>query len=283
MFATVPVERRAASFDENKLRSDIERPGTIFWGIVLASRPCRHSIRGEFQLFGLHEQDSEGYQTDDRRIVTPGFRLYRPPARGRFDFELESVIQVGTSRSTDQPDDTNDLRHRAFFVHGSVGRTIAGEWQPRVVLQYDYVSGDGDPTDDVNGRFDTLFGARRFDYGPTGIYGPFARSNINSPGIRINVAPEYGTDGFLGYRAVWLASAKDMWTTTEIRDDDGLTGSFLGQQIEGRVRWGGISEHATVEAGFAHLWLGEFPKNAPNGNPDLQNPFYLYTQVTLRF
>ena len=283
VFATVPVERRAGSFEENETRADIERPEAIFWGIFFGPRPWHHSIRGEFQVFGLHERDSDRYRTKNRRIITPGFRLYRPPARGRFDFELEAALQLGISRATAYVDDSDDDPHRAYFLHGSAGRTFGGAWRPRIVAQYDYASGDGDVAYHPFGRFDTLYGARRFEFGPTGIYGAFARSNINSPGVRIEVAPASGTDGFLGYRAFWLARARDMWTTTGVRDWDGLSGKFLGHQVEGRVRWGGISHHATLEAGFAHLWVGKFPKIAPTGNPDMQNPRYLYTQVILRF
>ena len=41
-----------------------------------------------------------------------------------------------------------------------------------------------------NNRFDTLYGARRFDFGPTSIYGPFIRSNLNSPALRLFFKPE---------------------------------------------------------------------------------------------
>ena len=66
---------------------------------------------------------------------------------------------------------------------------LLSRWSPRLIFQYDYASGDDDPNDADNNRFDTLYGARRFDFGPTGIYGPFARANLSTPGMRIKLKP----------------------------------------------------------------------------------------------
>ncbi len=56
--------------------------------------------------------------------------------------------------------------------------------------------------------FDTLFGARRFDFGPAGIFGPFARNNINAPGTRLLVIPHRILTTFVAYRAWWMADSK---------------------------------------------------------------------------
>jgi hypothetical protein len=282
-FVMVPVQIRVESVADNDPRPDVERTEAVFWGVLLQSRPWSGTIRGALQLYGLHESDSDNYQTRNRNLVTPAIRIYSSPATGRFDFEVESAIQVGTSRATTSPDDLTNLDHRAFLVHATIGRTLPLGWRPRLIVQYDYASGDGDPTDDEIGRFDTLYGARRFEYGPTGIWGAFARSNVNSPGFRVEFIPQPDANGFLAYRAIWLARARDAWTTSGIRDLDGQSGKFLGHQIEGRVRWQVLNDHTTLEAGFARLWCGEFTNRAPNGFPNSTNPAYIYSQVTLQF
>ena len=243
----------------------------------------RSSLADMSQVFGIHERDSEEYQTSNRNFVTPGFRILRTPALGLIDFEIESVVQVGTSRQTSLVDDLTDLSHRAFFAHLALGYTLPGVLHPRLVVQYDHATGDEDPTDDSNGTFDTLYGARRFEYGPTGIYGAFARSNVTSPGLRIEMAPRPEVEGFIGYRSVWLAQARDTWTTTGVVDLDGLSGRHLGHQIEGRCRWHILPANMRFETGFAHLWLGHFPRNAPNGAPNPTNPTFIYTQLTVSF
>jgi hypothetical protein len=282
-FLTVPVERRVESIGDNKPQLDIERFETVLWGVVLGSRTWRHGIRAELEVFGVHEWDSEEYQTSNRNFVTPGFRILRTPALGLIDFEIESVVQVGTSRQTSLVDDLTDLSHRAFFAHLALGYTLPGVVHPRLVVQYDHATGDEDPTDDSNGRFDTLYGARRFEYGPTGIYGAFARSNVTSPGLRVEMAPRPEVEGFIAYRSVWLAQARDAWTTTGVVDLDGLSGRHLGHQIEGRFRWQILPANMRFETGFAHLWSGNFPKNVPNGAPNPNNPTFIYTQLSVLF
>jgi hypothetical protein len=147
---------------------------------------------------------------------------------------------------------------------------------------YDYASGDRDPTDDANDRFDTLYGARRFELGPTDIYGAFNRATIKSPGVRLEVRPHAHVSGFAAYRPAWLASARDLWTTTLIWDPAGESGTFLGHQVEGRVRWEIAPENVRLEAGLAYLWLGGFPKSAPNGVRDVENPVYAYVEAIFR-
>ena len=57
------------------------------------------------------------------------------------------------------------------------------------VAQYTYSSGSRTPGGSQDGNFDILFGARRFDLNPTGIWGAFARSNISTPGWRLILTP----------------------------------------------------------------------------------------------
>jgi hypothetical protein len=104
----------------------------------------------------------------------------------------------------------------------------SGQGQAELLAQFNYASGDNDPNDGKNNRFDTLFGARRFEFGPTSIYGAFSRCNLISPGIRLQVKPPGRVSGFTGYRVNWLASDRDAWMTANVVDPSGLSGSFLG-------------------------------------------------------
>jgi hypothetical protein len=281
LFVTVPVRRRPTVFDaleDNDAEFDSELTSTIFWGLFYGSRPWGSGLRTEFFAFGLHEEDDE-VPTRDRNLVTPGARFLRPAAPGRWDFELEAALQAGSSRFSSLPEDTANLSHLAWFFHGAVGRTFRGPWRPRIALIYDHATGDRDPLDDTMERFDTLFGARRFELGPTGIWGAFARSNIRSPAVRFDFHPNLKLTGYVAYRPAWLASARDIWTTTLIWDPTGRSGSFLGHQIDGAARWWIFGENLAIEGGFAYLWLGEFPKSAPNGTPGAGDPAYVYVQV----
>jgi hypothetical protein len=285
LFATFPVRRRPTrveGLDANEVEFDSELTSTRFWGLFYGSRPRADGMQVEAYLLGLDEDDGD-LPTTNRDFLTPGLRLSRPAEPGRWDFELEAVYQHGRSRASALPADTTDLRHRAFFAHAAVGHTFATGWRPRVALLYDYASGDRAPDDGVQGRFDTLYGARRFELGPTGIYGALARSNLHSPALQATLQPHADLFVYLVYRPAWLARARDFWVTTGIRDPRGASGSFLGHQFEGAVRWWVVPGNLLLEAGLTYLRLGEFPKRAPNGDPEAGDPGYAYLQLGFQF
>ena len=285
-FWTLPVHRRPRTSEQarlhaNDIQFDREDLEVQFWGLFGSTRlPERYAV--ELFVFGLHEKDTLDRPTANRQIYTMGSRGFRKKTKGDFDFVLEFALQWGQSRSSRSPTNTRDLDHFAHFEHLEAGYTFDRAWKPRISLQYDYASGDSDPSDGKNGRFHTLFGARRFDFGPTGIYGPFARSNINTPGLRLQLSPAKNVTGFLSYRLFWLAEKRDRWTTTGVVDPTGQSGSFIGQQIEFRLRWRPLPRNLLIEAGYAHLFDGEFIKNAPN-SPAQGDSDYVYTQVVFHF
>jgi hypothetical protein len=281
-FWTLPIQRlptRPADLRKNRIEFDHEGVEVQFWGLVGATK-LPGAWKGQLHFFGLHEDDTALRATRNRQLYTAGLWILRDPKPGRLDFEIESALQFGRSRLL--ASSLENLDHLAHFQHLEAGYTFDAPWSPRVAIEYDYASGDDDPNDGRNERFDTLFGARRFDFGPTGIYGPFARANLNTPGLRVAARPASWLDGFLAFRAYWLASRRDAWVTTGLRDTTGASGSYVGSQIELRLRATLLSGNVGVEGGYAHLLAGEFMKNAP-GTPDRGDADYVYVQLVLRY
>jgi hypothetical protein len=168
--------------------------------------------------------------------------------------------------------------------HVDIGYTFDQPWTPRLAFEWDYASGDLNSKDNNDQRFDTLYGARRFDFGPTGIYGAFARSNINSPGYRITVNPRSDVQLGVSHRAFWLASDTDSWTTTgtaALRDKSGNTSNYIGQQLDLTARYD-FNSSIGFESGWTHLFKGDFAKDALNA-PDSKDIDYFYVQSMLRF
>ena len=284
-FYFLPVNRLPAdtpSLLRNHTEADEEDFDWQFWGVAAEMPQLLPNINGELFLFGMHEDDSPDQATADRTLYTPGFRLYRKPATGQFDAELESVFQAGHSRSSTAATNTTDFDHFAHFQHVEVGYSFAVQWSPRLVVQFDYASGDDNPNDDNNNRFDTLFGARRFDFGPTGIYGSFARSNLISPGYRLFLKPHARFNIMFAHRFYWLAADRDAWTTSGVRDPTGKSGSYLGAQPEIRLQWDILPGNAQLEAGAAYLFSGEFEDGAPNSNGE-GDTSYAYVQTVFTF
>jgi hypothetical protein len=238
---------------------------------------------GTVQIYalGLLERDAPGFPTANRRLFTPAIRFFAPPRLGQFDHDIEFAYQFGTARATPMPGDVDDLDVSAWLVHAEIGRTFAGPMQPRVVIGYDHATGDGANPRTFN-RFDSLFGARRIDFGPSGLFGPVARSNLISPQLKVEVAPEQRFDAMLAWRPLWLASATDAFAATLVRDPAGKSGRFAGNQVEMRVRYWVIPGVIRLDSGVAALFKGGFLRDAPLA-PDTGNTRYGYLDINAAF
>ena len=284
VFYTLPVNRLPTERNrliDNRSEGDDQDAEVKFWGTAYTLANLWHN-HAELFYFGLNENDSHDRPTRNRDIHTIGGRIYKKPRINQFDYQIESAVQFGESRSSTASADRQDLDHFAHFYRIEVGYQFNAMWSPRLSTQFDFASGDEDPDDGDNNRFDTLFGARRFDFGPTGIFGPFARSNLITPGIRLQIKPSPHTSMLFAHRAYWLASKKDAWTAAKVRDPDGDSSSYIGQQMEMRFRWEVVPENIRFEAGGAYLFKGKFANNAPNATNE-GDPNYLYSQLLFTF
>jgi len=227
--------------------------------------------KGEAYVFGLNKEKQKK-ATKNLRLYTFGFRLWRKPVSERFDYQLESVYQLGKSGSSTNPGKMLD--HWAHFQHAELGYQFNAPWLPRLIAQYDYASGDKNPSDGQDNRFNTLFGARRFDFGPTSIDGAFARSNLQSPALRLKMKPGKTVKSMFALRGFWLASTADSWTTAGIKGSQ----SYIGTQLEARLRWEPLPKNLQLEGGVAHLFAGDLMRQAGKGDMT-----YAYTQATVKF
>lgn len=283
-FLTMPVNRyptASADILDDQIMFDRADGRTWFSGGFLEVYNLPWKINAEAYLYHLDEGDSRLNQTRNRRYFTPGMRFYIKPTKAEFDFSYEGIGQFGTVRADTNARTGKNLSHTAWYQHIDAGYTFDVPWQPRFAFEYDYASGDKNPNDGKDERFDTLYGARRFEYGPTGIYGAFARANINTPGYRLNFAPRSDVQASIAHRFFWLAERKDAWTGANLQDRTGRSGDFVGQQLELMARWD-VNSSLNVETGWTHLFKGEFAKKAPQA-PKGDDTDYFYVQTLFRF
>lgn len=284
-FFVLPVRRRPTDFDglrDNHIQLDEETEHVRFFGVHSKNPNLIAGASTEFYAFGLHEDDGGGFATRDRSLTTAGARVEKKRSPGALDYEFELVYQFGDSRASRSGSDTTDLDHKAFFHHSEVGYSLEGSWKPRIALELDVASGDDDPTDGENNRFDTLYGARRGEFGPTSIYGPFARSNLFTPGLRLDLAPRDDVGLMFSYRLHSLESDRDAWTAAGVVDPTGNSGDDLGQFAEVRVRWKAVPDSVHFEGGVGRHFTGSFVDNAPNSNGE-GDTTYAYLEVTFSF
>ena len=250
------------SLRKNAVEIDKESFATVLWGGMVArqSAPGGNLVEAVFLHFG--ERDSPGHATRDRSLNNLGLRVIREPAAGRFDWGLEGIYQWGQISASLTPRDEL-LPVSATFGRAHLGYSFATRWRPRALLELDRASGDG--TGHTYSRFDPLFGMRRGDFAPGGLYSAISRSNLFSPGIRLEVTPTKRLDAFVGYRALWLADSHDAFSTTGVKDVTGGSGSFAGHQIDFRLRDWLIVSKLRLEIDGVYLARERFLTSAPNG------------------
>jgi hypothetical protein len=267
---------------DNDREVDRGNRDTGFWAAYYQFPALRSRDRFELFWLGLDQGDRPNNDAPARDIDSVGFRAFRPLAKGQWSYEVEAVLQGGTSSATAAGVTRQDLDHEGRFYHWEVGYSFDVRWSPVLLLQYDDASGDEDPFDDRNDGFDTLFGERRFDFAPQGIYGAFARGNLKTPGLRLTLTPRPRWQTMLSYRAFDLAAARDAWSGIGVRDLTGQSGRSIGKQLEASAAWAAIEARLTVETGFAQLWAGRFMRQA-SGASFRGNPTYFYLTVTTSF
>jgi hypothetical protein len=285
MFYTLPVNRApddASDLKNNHIEYDRPSGRAHFWGVSYTDKSLIQSHELTVFSLGLHENDSKKNATSNRDLITTGIVVKKPRKVGHFDYLVESVYQFGESRKSKKATDKVDLEHFAHFHRAEIGFSVPVSYTPRVALEYDYASGDSNGNDGRNERFDSLFGARRFDYGPTGIYGPFKRSNLNSIGLRITARPSRFTEFMSSYRGFWRASKSDAWVASGISDVTNVAPRFLGQQLEVRMRWKILPHTLHLELGSAYLRTGKFSRIIEPKTSD-KNIYYGYAQVSYMY
>ena len=250
-----------ASVRDSQAEWDRESDDLVLWGGLISRPNSFGKTLLEASYFHLEEQDAVGRPTRDRSLDSFGLRVIRDPAPGKLDFEIEVIAQTGEISASASPfAATVDVE--AGFLHADVGYSFDAAWKPRLSFELDYASGDDG--DAAYGRFDTLFGMRRADLAPAGIYNAIGRANIAAPGLRFEVTPGARLDAFVAYRGLWLASASDSFSTTGVRDPSGDSGRYAGQQLEGRVRYWLVPDALRGEISAVFLDKASLLEDAPN-------------------
>lgn len=263
----------------NRYGRDHEGLDTRLSGLVVTRQKMIGDIAGEFTWLRFEERDTAERATRNRELLTMGGRLFELPSPGKVDFEVEAFRQTGSISATNQSL-SPQMRVLAAFFHAEIGYTFERSMSPRVSLRYDWVSGDKPgPTFE---RFDTLYGMRRAELAPSGLYNTVGRANLSSPAVRIEWNPTPLTDAFVHYRPLWLASRTDSFSTSGLRDISGSSGSFAGHQLEGRLRHWLVRDALRLEVGALYLNKGEFLRSAPQA-PRNGDTVYTSFNVTTFF
>ncbi len=269
-----------STFDGIRLRIGDENAS---WEIdAIAVRPVNRSIQNldqstnDLMLYGLAgywrgwsprvvlepywlwlDQREAGTTALRRNLHTFGLHAFGQWGQGNaWDYDLSLAGQWGQS---------GGLAQRAYAGHVEAGRTWTTAWKPRLGLWLNYASGDSNPTDSSNQRFDPLYGATYSFYGFSSY---FSWQNMINPAVRFSVQPTKTLKCEIIHRAIWLAADRDSWVKSGRRDATGNSGSFVGQEFDARLVWQ-LRSNFDLDFAYAHFFPGKFASGtgaAPPGN-----------------
>ena len=270
-FLVEPVLRKLEQLDEQTAKS-------VFWGAYVESAhfPWFNVNAYYFGLNGQELQDKNLHRT----YSTYGLRLFKSPAINEFDYEFEGAVQTGHLGNVD---------HFAYNPNVEAGYTFNLPWTPRFLAQYAYASGTRTPGGSQDGNFDPLFGARRFDLNPTGIWGPVFRSNTSAPGWRLILQPNGNLLLTVKQRFWYLAEASAAFVGSGLQDPTGGSGNNLGNDVELRAQWAplwAMRQNLDFDFGYVHWFKGSYfdspaiiAQMPAGGNKDSD---YFYAGVRVR-
>lgn len=285
-FLTSPVIIDQTELDESSKKA-------LFWGTAFESTQLSW-LNGEVYYLGISDS-IDPRPNRDRHFSTFGAHGYKKAVRkksdfkdgefGRWDYDLESMIQTGERRGKD---------HFAYAGFAKAGYTFNAPWIPQFLAEYVYASGSDDPDSDKSQTFDRLFGLRRPDLMQTSLYAPFTHSNLESAGWRFTVQPEDNIKVYFKHHANWLAEAKDAFqgsavSGSNLQDKTGSSGRWLGHDIEliGEYKFG---SNLILSAGYSHWFKGDYfdrlaqlPNRGNLPQDGEKDTDYFFAQTELRF
>jgi hypothetical protein len=198
-------------------------------------------------------------------VYTYGIR-----SAGKLDHDLDYNVEMALERGHAAAEAIS-----AWAGHWEMGRRFGGvPAAPRVALEYNYSTGDGDAHDGRRQTFDQLY--------PTNIYGTaadFGWRNLHEPVAYVEWQPSRKWKFKTAYHAFWLAKRRDaLYTCTGavfVYRPDALH-SRVGEEIDTRVGRQ-VGTHLQLWVGYARLFAGPYLKEAGKGAVDYPYAMWTYS------
>lgn len=165
------------------------------------------------------------------------------------------------------------MRGQATWV---VGYTAAGlAWKPRALVEYNFASGDSDPSDGQRGTFDQLYPTGHDKYGLADQVGWRNIRHLRS-GVEFKPAAKLSLAAM--YHSYWLANARDGLYGAAgallVRKADGSAGTRVGQEIDISGTYS-MNKQVQIGAGLGHLFAGSFLKQATRDGHSYTFPYVM--------
>lgn len=200
---------------------------------------------------------------------TTGFRWVGKLPAG-LDYGAEVARQTG-SLSTDEVS--------AWAGHWILGYTIAkAKYTPRLVAEYNYASGDSDPTDGRRGTFDQLYPTGHDKLGLSDQVGWRNVHDVRS-GVEMKLSAKLTMSA--SYHSWWLAESRDGLYNASgalvARVANGSAGRHIGHEADFQAVYA-VNGQMQIGGGYAHVFPGTFLRNATPGKT-FQIPYLMFTYL----
>ncbi len=200
--------------------------------------------------------------TKARVVDSPGLRAYGVFGKSGFDFDASIITQSGHS-GANQVD--------AWAAWTEFGYSFGDPWKSRFSAFYGVISGDRDPNDTEDNRFERFFGFAR----PWSADDYVILENLIAPKIRYEAQPDANLKFDVGYSWFKLYSATDRFSnlssvptqSSRNTDSTGRSGRNVGSEFDIRFLWQATPQ-TLVTVGYAHFISGEWTKNRLPGRKD---------------
>lgn len=240
----------------------------IFSGLYFSNKTWLPFQTTDAYVFHLHEE----YSVGDTNFFTLGSRVKADPKKlNGFDYEAEMAVQLGEVKGGDLS---------AFAGHWGAGYNwLKSPIKPRLGIEYNYSTGDGDAADGDVDTFQNLFPTNHKFYGYMDV---FSWQNMHNPAVSFSVQPTKTVKLQLDYHAFWLAETSDAWYrangVTKVRPVKSDASSFVGTELDFTVSWK-ATKNLSFLAGYSHFFSGDYAK-ATGASDDAD---FGYVQAILEF
>ncbi len=200
---------------------------------------------------------------------TVGGRVVAKELHG-FDYEVELGGQAG---------DFNDKDIDAMMLVAGAGYTLDMAWKPRLGFEFDYASGDTDPTDNTRRTFDNLYPANHNHYGYMDL---ISLQNLNNYRYSLTLNPTNKLKLTADLHLIYLDTVKDSFYSAARGVTRTSSSSSANAHVGNEVDlWASykICSYATAVVGYSHLYAGKYLANS-GANDDAD---FGYVSLALNF
>jgi alginate export protein len=187
------------------------------------------------------------------------------------DYGVEMAMQRG-SLAADSVD--------AWAGHWQMRESLPGAGAIKLITEYNFASGDDNPTDGVRQTFDQLYPT---GHDKLGLADQVGWRNVHHIREGVEFTPIKATPISLSYHSWWLASGNDALYAASgapiARVAGGAASTHVGHEVDVQLTRA-LTPQIQMAAGYAHLFTGTFLKQATPG-ASYRQPYVMVTYVFL--